>query len=69
MIDEAKTRRDAALQAWRHELKLLKVCEPGSPQWERQFIALENARAAYSATADEYTERLVKTDPPKYGAA
>ena len=62
MIDEAKTRRDAALQAWRHELKLLKVCEPGSPRWEQQFIALENARAVYSAAANEYAEMLVKAE-------
>jgi hypothetical protein len=67
-IEKAKDRRDAALQAWRHELKLLKVCEPGSPQWEQQQIAVENAAAVYSSADDEYTEMLVQTDPPKHSA-
>ncbi len=68
-IEEAKNRRDAALQTWRHELKLLRLCKPGSPQWKQQQIAVENARATYSAAADEYTEMLVKTERPDQGAA
>ena len=68
-IEEAKNRRDAALQTWRHELKLLKLCEPGSPLWEQQRIAVENARSLYSKAADEYTEMLVKTERPDQGAA
>ncbi len=66
-IDEAKTR--AALQALRHELKHLKVCEPGSPQWDRQRIAVENAGASYRKAANEYTEMLIKADRPNQGAA
>ena len=68
-LEEAKSRRDAALQAWRDELKLLKVCEPGSPQWEQQQIAVENTGTAYSSADDEYTKRLIQVDRPKDGAA
>jgi hypothetical protein len=68
-IEEVKNRRDAALQWWRHEFKLLNPCEPGSHEWERQRINVANASAVYSAAADEYTEMLVQTDRPKHGAA
>jgi hypothetical protein len=66
-IEKAKDRRDAAFQSWRHELKLLKVCEPDSPQWEQQQIAVENAAAVYSSADDQYTKMLVQTDRPKDG--
>ncbi len=60
-IDEAKARRDAALEALRHELRLLKLCEPGSPEWERQQIAVENAGANYRKAVNEYTEMLTQS--------
>lgn len=68
-IDDAKKRRDAALQAWRHEFQLLKACKPGSSKWLKQNIAVTSARAEYSKAAEEYLEMLVKPDRPKHGAA
>ena len=68
-IEEAENRRDAALQAWRHELKLLNIYEHGSPQWEQQRIAVENTRSAYSDAADQYTDMLVKTERREDGDA
>ena len=68
-IDEVKKRRDEALQAWRREFKLLNFYEPGSPQWRRQRMAVENARFAYSQAANEYLEMLTKTERRDQGAA
>ena len=68
-LDEAKNRRDAALQAWRHELKLLNIYESGTQEWERQRVNMQNARVTYSAAANEYIQMLVRTKRPDEGAA
>jgi len=68
-IDEAKNRRDAALSAWRRELGLLKLCDPGSTEWHLQRSVVENARAAYSRAAQAYMEILLKPDHPKQNLA
>ena len=68
-IDEAKKRRDAALQAWRREFQRLKSLKPGSSKWLKQNIGVTRARAEYSKAADEYMEMLVDEDRPEHGAA
>jgi hypothetical protein len=68
-IDEAKDCRDAALRAWRHELGLLKFCEPHSAEWKERRKAVENARASYSKAAKAYMEILLKPDRPKQESA
>jgi hypothetical protein len=68
-IDEAKDCRDAALRAWRHELGLLKLCEPNSPEWKERRSAVENARTAYSKAAQAYMEILLNPDHPNQESA
>jgi hypothetical protein len=68
-ISEVQNRRDAALQSWRRELGLLKLCQPGSPQWTEHRIVVERARAIYSTAANQYTAMLVGVDRPNQDAA
>ena len=68
-IHNAKTRRDEALQNWRHELRLLEGLRTNSPKWQKQWSMIEAARDRYDRAAMHYLDLLTPAEPPKHGAA
>jgi len=68
-VQDAKKRRDVALQKWRRELRLFQALPHGSPEWEEQGRAVEQARGRYDKLTAEYLDILTRADPPKHGAA
>ena len=59
-VQDAKNRRDLALQKWRHELRLFQRLQPGSPEWEEQGRAVDQARARYEKVTAEYLDILTR---------
>jgi hypothetical protein len=68
-IQDAKTRRDDALQSWRHELHLMERMQTHSPAWEKQRKLVEAARHRYDRASMQYLDLLTGALPPKRGAA
>ncbi|PYT13522.1 MAG: hypothetical protein DMG59_20230 [Acidobacteria bacterium] len=68
-VQDAKNRRDAALQKWRRELRLFQTLPHGSPEWEEQGRAVEQARARYDKLTAEYLDILTRVESSKHGAA
>lgn len=57
-IQDAKNRRDEALQHWRHELRLLEGLRARSAKWDKQRNAVERARSNYDEAVAEYLDML-----------
>ena len=68
-IQNAKLRRDEALEDWRHQLRLLEKLRANSPKWQEQWSVIEAARDRYDRTAMHYLDLLTGAEPPKHGAA
>ena len=64
-IQDVRKRRDLALQAWRQELMVLNTLKANSPEWKKQWNAVEAARVRYDKASMEYLDLLTKTEFPK----
>ena len=68
-IQNARIRRDEALQDWRREVSRLERLRTHSPKWEKQWTVVEAARDRYDKAAMQYLDLLTGAEPPKQGAA